>query len=207
VKRASGPEEFFVALGEIHEGKKQQTTEGGPQPQEPLPPAGEEAPPPGTIELSHPAAGGAIVIALLLIVLAYLVGRQHGWSAYEAALRSQSQAPPTKATTHSPAAKAPDQATPELVDGAVFTLLTLGKTASDLESVQKEADYLNKYAPFQSLGLQAYAWRDRAGRYRLCARGFKGMDEATRKQVREGVRSLVSRQNRREYRDSDFLAP
>jgi hypothetical protein len=92
------------------------------------------------------------------------------------------------------------------VDGAVFTLLTLGKAAADRESVEKEAEGLNKYAPFKTLQVEAYVWRDHGGRYRLCARGLKAMDEATRKSVRDQIRSLMCPHHKmREYRDSDFL--
>ncbi len=210
VPRAEGPEEFFKVLREVQQGKKK--PDGGPTAEASPPgaiPAEPEFAPPATLSLSLAAAAGAVVIVLLLVVLAYLVGRQQGWHAYEAMLRRQGEREAEKAaeratptTKASPAA--PTHAA-EVIDGSVFTLLTLQKAAADRESVTKEAEYLNKYAPFKVLGVEAYVWRDNSGRYRLCAKGFKAMDEATRKQVRDQIRNLVSRQGRREYRDSDFL--
>lgn len=208
--RAEGPEEFFKVLREVQQGKK--TPDGGVGTEGPSPVVAKEGPGPalaGTVSLSVPAAAAGVVIVLLLMVLAYLVGRQHGWLAYEAMLRRQGEREAEKTAekaTKATKAPTPEPAqTPEVVDGAVFTLLTLQKSAADKESVTKEAEYLNKYAPFKALGVEAYVWRDSSGRYRLCARGFKAMDEATRKQVRDQIRNLVSRQGRREYRDSDFL--
>jgi len=206
VPHTEGPEEFFKVLREVQQGKTKPDGAGGPA--EPAPPSAsseEEGPPPGTLALSFPAAIGGVVIVILLVVLGYLVGRRQGWNAYEAALKQRGEVATEKATTATPA-KAPSVAqAPEVIDGKVFTLLTLQKGVADRESVQKEAEYLNRYAPFKALGLDACAWRDTSGRYRVCARGFLGMDEATRKQVRDQVRNLVSRQGRREYRDSDFL--
>ncbi|HUT36887.1 MAG TPA: hypothetical protein VNE39_25620 [Planctomycetota bacterium] len=200
---SEGPEEFFKVLREVQQGKAKHEGAGGPA--EPAP-AGEPSEGPlGTLALSYPAALGGVVIVVLLVVLGYLLGRQHGWNAYEAALKHQAARAVEKATTAAPAKAAPQGQAPEVIEGMVFTLLTLQKSAADRESVQKEAEYLNKYAPFKALGLEAYAWRDTSGKYRLCARGFANMDDATRKQVRDQVRNLVSRQGRREYRDSDFL--
>lgn len=205
--RAEGPEEFFKVLREVQQGKKR--PEGGePAAASPSPaPAAYEPEgvvPPGTVSLSYAAAAGGAVIVLLLILLAYLVGRQQGWGAYEAMLRRRSEQAAEKAAAP-PKAPPPQAQDAEVIDGKVFTLLTLGKEAKDRESVAKEAEYLNKYAPFKALGLEAHAWRDPSGRHRLCAKGFASMDEAARKQVRDQVRNLVSRQGRREYRDSDFL--
>jgi hypothetical protein len=205
VPHTEGPEEFFKVLREVQQGKPK--ADGAAGPAEPAPPASiaQEEGPPGTLALSFPAAIGGLVIVVLLVVLGYLLGRQQGWNAYEAALKHQGAATQEKATTATPA-KAPSAAqAPEVIEGKVFTLLTLQKGAADRDSVQKEAEYLNRYAPFKALGIEACTWRDPSGRYRLCARGFRDMDEATRKQVRDQVRNLVSRQGRREYRDSDFL--
>lgn len=202
--RAEGPEEFFKVLREVQQGKKKHEGETPPGEPSPAVASPEPAPEPtGTLSLSYPAAAGAVAIAVLLIVLGYLVGRQQGWSAYEAALRRQGEKAVPKPTTATPLA--PRLQAAEVVDGMVFTLLTLGKSTADRDSVEKEAEYLNKYAPFKALQVEAYVWRDPSGRYRLCAKGLKAMDEAARKQVRDQIRNLVSRQGRREYRDSDFL--
>ena len=202
--QTEGPEEFFKVLREVQQGKKRQ--EGEPAAEgEPAPVLSAAPGPPGTLCLSYLAALGGLVIVVLVVLLAYLIGRRHGWDAYEADLRRQAEKATEKATSATPGQPAPQAQAPEVVDGAVFTLLTLGKAAADRESVEKEAEYLNKYAPFKTLHLEAHAWRDRSGRYRLCARGFKAMDEAMRKQVRDQVRNLVSRHGQREYRGSDFL--
>ncbi len=200
-----GPEEFFKVLREVQQGKPK--GEGAAPAAAPAPPAaisGEEGPP-GTLSLSFPAALCGVVIVVLLVVLGYLFGWNRGWNAYEARLKERAERAVEKAATGTPAKAMPVAQAPEVVEGKVFTLLTLQKGTADRESVEKEAAYLNGYGPFKATGLDAYVWRDASGRYRLCAKGFKDMDEATRKQVRDQVRNLVSRQGRREYRDSDFL--
>ncbi len=202
--RSGGPEEFFEVFREVQQGKK--APEGGTPRTPPAAPVEPGGPPPGTLSLSYLAAGGALVIVALLVVLGYLLGRMHGWAAYEAATKRQAEKPPSeKASTAAPAPQTRVSTAPEVVDGMVFTLLTLGKATADRESAEKEAEYLNKYAPFKALGVEAHVWRDGAGRYRLCAKGFKDLDEAARKKVRDQIRNLVSRHGKREYRDSDFL--
>ncbi|MBM4038740.1 MAG: hypothetical protein FJ290_09515 [Planctomycetes bacterium] len=200
-----GPEEFFKVLREVQQGKGK--PEGGVPVVTAAPPAAstEGVGPPGTLSLSYPAAACGVVIVVLLVVLGYLLGRNRGWDACEAWLKEQAERAVEKAGTATPAKAPPLAQAPEVIEGKVFTLLTLQKGAADRESVEKEAEHLNRYGPFKALGIEAYAWRDPSGRYRLCAKGFKGMDEATRKQVRDQVRNLVSRQGRREYRESDFL--
>jgi len=201
VQRPGGPEEFFEVFRSVQEGKKGH---------EELPVAPAAGPPPGpadarALTVSYLAAGGAVVIVVLLVLAAYLLGRQHGWRAREAALRRATGSQGAEPAQAPAVAAVADQ--PEIVDGAVFTLLTLGRADADRESIVKEAEYLNGYAPFRALQVEAYAWRDRTGKYRLCARGFKAMDEATRKRVRDQIRGLMSRHAKREYRDADFLAP
>jgi len=207
VTRASGPEEFFEVFREVQKGRKkpEHTREGHtPAPSEPADTGGEEASA-GEVRLSYPAAGGAVLIAVLLVVLGYLVGRQDGWRAYEAFVIKQATTQAAKPDGAKAAAQKRSVKGPEIVNGLVFTLLTLGKGQADKASAEKEAEYLNSYAPFRALQVRAYVWRDGAGRYRVCAAGLKDMDEATRKQVRDGIRNLVSRHGRREYRDCDFL--
>ncbi len=204
--RSSGPEEFFEAFREVQQGKK--ALEGAPaRPTAPAP-AEPGGPPPGTLCFSYLAGGLGLVIVLLLVAVGYFVGRWHGWSAYEAMLKHQAEKAIDKAaekTATIAAAQPRAGVAPEVVDGMVFTLLTLGKGTADRDSAQKEADYLNKYEPFKALGVEAYVWRDGAGRYRLCARGLKDLDDAARKKVRDQIRKLSSRHGKHEYRGSDFL--
>jgi len=204
VPRSEGPEEFFKVLREVQQEKSKH--EGRPPGAEPALAFEPDTLPAGTLCLSYLAALGSVVIVVLLVILAYLFGRQHGWWAYDAALKRQAERAAQKATSAAPVQPPPLATEPEVLDGLVFTLVTLGKAPADRASVEKEAEFLNKYAPFKALQVEAYAWRDRGGRYRLCARGFKGMDEATRKQVRDKLRSLSPHgKGRRDYQDSDFL--
>jgi len=208
VTRASGPEEFFEAFRGMQQAKKRPEGEAPDEaPVQGAPRAESQVLATGEVTLSYPAVAGGVVIVLLLVVLGYLVGRQHGWRAYEGAIKRQAEEAAQKPQSATPAAKASGAVSsePEVIDGMVFTMLTLGKTPADRASVEKEAEYLNRYAPFTALQVEAYVWRDKAGRYRLCARGLQAMDAATRAQVRDQIRNLVSRQGRREYRDSDLL--
>ena len=208
--RPGGPEEFFEVFRKVQETKKGRD-EGAEVEAPPVErPRGPQATPaalgePGAVSLSYPAAAGAVVIVVLLLLAAYLVGRQHGWVARERAARRPTTGEAAKASTPAPVPGVADE--PELVSGTIFTLLTLGKADEDLDSVTKEAEYLNGYAPFRALQVQAYVWRDRAGKYRVCARGLKALDEPTRKHVRDQIRGLMSRHGKREYRDADFLSP
>ena len=50
-------------------------------------------------------------------------------------------------------------------------------------------------------------WRDRQGRYRLCARGLKGVSAPKREDVKTQIRKLKSRFGKLEYKGADFYAP
>ena len=220
--RRSGPEEFFEVFREMQEGKKSREPGGTERPKAPEPSAPEhpavlsdateEAPAPpteaglqGTVTVGYFTVGAAFVIVALLCLATYLLGRHHGWEAHGAALERARREAGASPATHS--ATTPGVTGPEIVDGTIFTLLTLGRGEQDAESVATEVEYLNSYGPFLALQIEAYSWRDRSGKYRVCARGLRSMDEATRNRVRDQVRRLTSRHGKREYRDSDFLAP
>lgn len=202
----SGPEEFFEVFREVQESKKKHE-EGAAAPGEGeeslhvVPAAPSE---PAVLGVSRPVAVAVVVGALLLVVAAYLLGKQHGWQAHAAARKAASRQPHEPAT---PAPVGPGTDEPELVDGKLFTLLLSGTRAKDSTSVEEEARYLNSYEPFRALGVQAYVWRDRQGRYRLCARGLKGMSAPKREDVRSQIRKLKSRFGKPEYKGADFYAP
>lgn len=207
MSRGRGPEEFFEVFREVQQGRK--THEEKParaETPQPEPPTGPSGTPSGVFALSYPALAGVAVAVVLLVAAGYLLGRQHGWrAALRAAPRSPRAAP---SSAERAAAQQPQWGEPEFMeDGTVFTLLTLGRESKDRESVEAEALYLDSYGPFRALGVRAYLWRDRSGKYRLCARGLKAMSAAERGRVRDQIRRLTARSGRREYRDADFLAP
>ncbi len=205
--RGRGPEEFFEVFREVQQNRKarEQKAPRAEDQKAPEPAARSPETAASAVALTYPAIAGSVVAVVLLAVAAYLLGRQHGWRAALDAARRGRKATPSTASQSAPRLVA---AEPEFMeDGTVFTLLTLGRGAKDRESVEAEAKHLNSYGPFQALGLRAYVWRDRSGKYRLCARGFKALSPQDRQRVRDQVRRLRARSGRREYRDADFLAP
>ncbi len=204
VPRARGPEEFFEVFREVQQSRKARDE----KPTAPRTPSAEPSRRlgdalSGELTLTYPAIAGSVVVVALLVVAGYLVGRQHGWRAALAQARQASTA-----TTAAKTRTEKKVAAPEFMDdGTIFTLLTLGREAKDRQSVEAEARHLNSYGPFVALGLTAYAWRDHSGKYRLCARGMKGLSPQERQRVRDQVRRLAARSGKREYRDADFLAP
>ena len=221
--RGRRPEEFFEVFREVQANKKGANDEPGEdarpgpsaeadiQAAEPVVEAprrpGLFAGPP--VALSRRNLAYAAGLALVVVVAAYLIGWQRGWAAYERAARRRRQPAAAKPTTKpsTPAAALVDDGTPELVDGKVFTLLVSGKTAAWRRSVDEEAEYLNGYAPFKNLRVRAYSYRDKDGRFRVCARGLAAMDPATRDRVTKAVRRLKSRRGKLEYSHADFYAP
>ena len=209
--RDRGPEEFFEVFRKVQASKRQrEEAPGAPdEPGEPGKPA-EVAPgvtdeAPQTLTLSYPVAAAFVVGALLLIVAAYLLGKQQGWHAHGDALRKAGVRRDSRPATRAPAAPVSTQ--PEMVNGKVFTLLTSGTTAQHRQQVELEAQYLNQYEPFRALQVQAYTFRDRSGTYRLCVRGLAAKSPAERETVRAEIRKLRSRSKKLEYNDADFFAP
>lgn len=216
--RGRSPEEFFEVFREVQTRKKQEPeaeeNEESPAHRQQEAKAEPESPPeaeesrslltgsPVTLSRTAVAIGAA---ALLLVLLAtYLIAWQRGWRAHAAARRKAAAKPPSERAAGPPPKAARG---PELVDGKVFTLLVSGSSSENLESVKEEVAYLNGYAPFRVLGLEAYAYTDRKGRHRVCARGFRAMDSQRRKDVKREVRHLRSRRNKLEYKDADFYSP
>ncbi len=220
--RGRSPEEFFEVFREVQTRKKRDSeteqsdaVEERPDPREQVPDAragareeSEERPsllagPPVTVRRTAVAIGAA---ALLLVLLAtYLIAWQRGWRAHADARRKAAAKPPAEQAQRQPARKAVSG--PELVDGKVFTLLVSGSRPENLESVKQEVAYLNGYAPFRVLGLEAYAYTDSRGRHRVCARGFRGMSPERREDAKREVRHLRSRHNKLEYKDANFFPP
>ena len=201
---ARGPEEFFEVFREVQQSRKARD-------EKPAAPDSASGKPSGRLgealtgglTLTYPAIAGSVVVVVLLVVAGYLVGRQRGWRAALSRARQPATATPTTRTLREKEVVAPEF----MEDGTVFTLLTLGREAKDRQSVEEEAKHLNSYGPFVALGLTAYAWRDHSGKFRLCARGMKGLSAQDRQRVRDQVRKLAARSGKREYRDADFLAP
>jgi hypothetical protein len=222
VARGRSPEEFFEVFREVQTRKKRDSeTEQGDEVEERPAPREQEtdartgtrekseerpsllAGPPVTLSRTVVAIGAA---ALLLVLLAtYLIAWQRGWQAHADARRKAAAKPPAGKAQRQPARKAASG--PELVDGKVFTLLVSGSDSENLASVKQEVAYLNGYAPFRVLGLEAYAYTDSKGRHRVCARGFRGMSPERRQDAKHEVRRLRSRHNKLEYKDADFFPP
>ena len=207
--RDRGPEEFFEVFREVQAGKKR--AQEGPAPErapaeasgaEPAEPRGGGAP--QTFEVTYPVAAAFVVGAVLLIVAAYLLGKQQGWRAHAAALSRPAARQGPRPATGGPGSPAALDAGPELVDGRVFTLIMYGRSQ---RLAQLEADYLNREARFQALRVQAYVYRDRSGAYRLCVRGLARRTPAEREAVKAELRRLKSSAKKLDYRDADFQAP
>jgi len=208
VPRSRGPEEFFEVFREMQQSKKK--GEEKPDSQEPelqLKPRQPAPSPEGPLlSISRTTAVAAVVAVVLLVVAAFLLGKQYGWRSHAAQVaRKKTGAPRPAPTTRTPAGRVSEG--PELVGGKIFTLLVSEKEAQHRKSAEEEAKYLNSYAPFGALEVEAYVWRDKRGRYRLCARGLAKMRPAEREQVKKQIRRLKSRFGKREYKDADFYPP
>ncbi len=219
--RGRSPEEFFEVFREVQTNKKKQDAEPQERAQperdarrdeaaSPRPARGPErsllAGPPLSVSRTT-AAVGAAALALVLLA-AYLIGRQQGWRAYVAARRqaaAKQEAEPTPKAKGAPAA--PSRVVPEFVDGKLFTLLLSGKRPEHRKSVEQEVAYLNGYAPFKALVIRAYAYTDRSGSHRVCATGLGALTQAEREHVKQNVRRLKSRRGQREYSGADFYPP
>jgi len=213
VPNGRSPEEFFEVFREVQASKRKREEKPAAPPETPAPPA-EEAPArsllsrfrwpaEGALTVSYPVVGAAAVVLLLVAVGGYLLGRQQGWHAHAAWLAHK--AAPKAAPATSTGAVASEE--PEYVEGKVFTLLVSGNDARARASSEQEAKYLNNYAPFKALQVQAYVWRDKSGSYRVCARGLGAMGAASRENVKTQVRKLRSRFGKHEYQQADFYAP
>jgi hypothetical protein len=211
VKRDRGPEEFFEVFREVQASKKRRDDEPAADAEEPRPApepeAFEPAGPPPTLAVSYPVAAACVVGALLLIVAAYLLGKQAGWRAYDEAMKRPGRRAGTQAAADTRLSPGVISAEPELVDGKVFTLITYGSSRSNEELAEAEVEYLNAYEPFRALGVQAYTYRDRNGKYRLCARGLAGRRATDREDVKAKIRKLRSRRSKLDYSDAEFYAP
>lgn len=216
MSHARGPEEFFEVFREVQSTRKKRddkppgpgAAEAKPGERTAAPNADQPGPAfwEGELTLRYPVAALIGVAIVLLAVAAYLAGRQHGWARHSASQAPKAE-PGQTARPGTAASAAVTSDEPELVDGKVFTLLISGAKAKDLESVKAEAEYLNRYGAFKALPVQAYVWRDREGRYRLCARGFLDLAPALREDVRREIRTLKSRFGKHEYNKADFFAP
>ena len=224
MSRGRRPEEFFEVFREVQETKKRQeeTAEHEAEPGLPEPPTREE---PAmkladrepfvdrlgaffarTVTVSYTVIATFFIASFLLILAAYMLGKQAGWSSHEAAVGGRPRAPIVEPKGEA-ASDAPVASGPELVDGKVFTLLTGDRTATSRQSVEKEVEYLNRSSSFTRLGFEAYVYRDQAGRYRLAARGLAGMDASRRKAAIEAVARLKSSRGRNEYSGAALYAP
>lgn len=208
--RGGGPEEFFEVFREVQAARKEGQAakkDHGDSPALPQSPPAvlqdvDEAPG-GAFTISYLAAGAVVVIVALIAVLAFLLGRNYGWDACEAALRRQPEqaASPKASTGIVPGFAAQAE---ELIDGRAFVMLTGEKTPAARGSAEKEAEHLNRHPLFLKYGLVAYVWRDALERYRVGVRGFARMDEATRIRVRDEIRRLPSRDGKPLYADAGF---
>lgn len=207
--RDRGPEEFFEVFREVQASKKRAEEGDAAQPVIAAPDAGQPKTParerralPESLDISYPVAAAFVVGALLLVVAAYLLGKQHGY-----ALAKPAGPPPVvdpKGGTSGPSAVT---AGPEVVDGKIFRLLFSGTGDRDRASVEKEVEYLNSYEEFRALGVTAFLWRDKSRHYWLCVRGLADLSAAERDRVRGRIRALRSSRGQREYAEADFFRP
>lgn len=207
--RDRGPEEFFEVFREVQASKKQaedeETAHAGAlaaQAAEPEAPVRQRRALPDALEVSYPVAAAFVVGALLLIVAAYLLGKQRGYALAAAPARPVVAGPTTQTPGHVPAGSGP-----EIVDGKIFRLLYSGAAARDRDSVETEVEYLNSYEDFRALGVRAYPWRDATRHYWLCARGFADKPAAERDRIKSRIRALRSSRGRKEYDGADFFKP
>jgi len=204
VTRDSGPEEFFEVFREVQESKKRDQQGDDAPVEHPKTAAPKPSAAPAVLRVSYPVAAAVVVGVVLLVAAAYLLGKQQGWQAHAAARKRAASRPrPGPSTQGAPAAPA----APELVDGKVFTLVTYGRARPLGQRARAEADFLNGSRPFQALGVQAYAYRDRTSTWRLCARGLAAMTPAARETVKARIRKLTSSAGTLDFKDADFFAP
>jgi hypothetical protein len=222
VTRGRSPEEFFEVFREVQETKKRQgeaaDAEDAPAKPEPARPdkpvmnLADREPLMDrlsdffarTLTVSYTIVATCIVAVILLLMVAYMLGKQSGWSSHAAAVKAaQEPAEPGKMS----AAPTLPPSTSDFVDGKILTLATLGTQDSHRENIQNDADYLNQDPTFNTLGLTAFAYRDRAGRYRLAARGLDRYEPARREQVIQQVRRIKSKRGKLEYATADLMVP
>jgi hypothetical protein len=223
VTRGRSPEEFFEVFREVQETKKRQgdTTDAEDAPAKPEP-ARPDTPVMNladreplvdrlsdffarTVTISYTIVATSAVAVILLLMAAYMLGKQSGWSSHAAAVKSAVQEP-GEAEKEAIIPTLPPS-TSDFVDGRILTLATLGTQESHRKNIQDEADNLNRDPSFTSLGLTAFAYKDRAGRYRLAARGLDRYEPARREQVIQQVRRIKSKRGKLEYATADLMVP
>jgi hypothetical protein len=226
VPRGRSPEEFFEVFREVLDSKKKHgeepdASEASPRGERPLRaaiPEPEELAPRaplaervnaflgGTVTVSRTVVLATAVGGILLLLIAFLLGKQAGRGSRPAAAEQSSTEEPSAPEADADAAAAPQE--PEFVEGKVFTLVTSGTRRIDRERIEAEAAYLNERSnAFRGLGVEAYCFRDKASRYRLCVRGLLGRSEADRDRVAEKIRKAHSSRGKLEFSQADFYAP
>jgi len=162
------------------------------------------------LTVSLPVAALSVIGALLVVVAAYLLGRQHEWQTLTAAQAAKgAPANPGAAPSTATSAAALFSAEPEYnKDGRIFRMDCLGTGTKDRDRAEREARHLNSYKVFtDTLKAQAYVWRDKDRKYWLCARGLAALSPADFEKVRKEIRKLKSSSGRPDFDKADFYAP